>query len=44
MRFTKVCAMLAARNCRNSGMSVKEIAEQARKSPTTIRRWLKVCP
>lgn len=40
MKYTLVCAMLAARNCFNSGMKVAEIARQAKKSPTTIRRWL----
>ena len=35
--------MLAARNCFNSGMSINQIAKQAKKSPSTIRRWLKVC-
>lgn len=42
MNHQRICALLAARNCRNAGQSVKEIAASAKKSITTIRRWLKV--
>lgn len=40
MKYTLICEMLAARKCLDSGMTVAEIACQARKSPTTIRRWI----
>jgi len=32
---------MAARNLYLAGVTVREIAQQAGKSPTTIRRWLK---
>jgi transposase len=41
-KFEKVCAMLAAKHCYLSGTSVKEIAKQANKSPSTIYKWLKI--
>lgn len=41
MKFQTVCARLAAYNCYVSGVSVKEIAKQAGKSPPTIQRWLR---
>ena len=41
MRFTKVCAMLAAHSLRQAGVTVAEIARQADKHPITIRRWLR---
>lgn len=40
--FQRCCALLAARNLYLAGVTVREIAQQAGKSPTTIRRWLKV--
>jgi len=43
MKFTfkRMCAMLAARNCYESGMSVKTIAGQAKVSERVVRKWLK---
>jgi transposase len=41
MRYAKICAMIAARRCYDSGLTVAEIAKQAKKSENTIRRWLK---
>jgi transposase len=41
LNYEKICKMLAAKNCYESGMSVKEIARQAKVSTSTIRRWLK---
>lgn len=38
--FQRMCAMLAAKNCYESGQSVKQIALSAKKSPKIIRRWL----
>jgi len=43
MNFTKLCSMLAARRCYNSGQTVAQIAKSANKSEATIRRWLTVC-
>ena len=43
MNFTKLCSMLAARRCYNSGQTVAQIAKSAGKSEATIRRWLTVC-
>jgi len=42
MKYQRICALLAARNCYNAGQSVKEIAASAKKSISTIYRWLKV--
>ena len=42
MTYQRICALLAARNCSNAGQTVSEIAKSAKKSPSTIRRWLKV--
>jgi transposase len=39
--FEKICAMIAVVNLYNSGVSIKEIAIQSKKSETTIRKWLK---
>lgn len=41
MNFQTVCARLAAYNCYVNGVSVREIAKQAGKSATTIRKWLR---
>lgn len=41
MRFKIICAMLAAYNLRQAGATVREIAQQAGKHPSTIRRWLR---
>lgn len=41
MRFNKVCAMLAAHNLRQAGVTVAVIAREAGKHPSTIRRWLR---
>ena len=38
--FQRICALMAAKNCYESGQSVAEIAASANKSPATIRRWL----
>ncbi len=43
MNFTKLCSMLAARRCYNSGQTVAQIAKSAGKSEAIIRRWLTVC-
>lgn len=42
MKYQRICALLAARNCFDAGQTIKEIAASAKKSPSTIRRWLKV--
>lgn len=39
--FASICAMAAARGCYDSGMTVAQIAAQAKRSPSTIRRWIK---
>lgn len=41
MRYEQICKMLAAKNCKDSGMTVKQIAQQAKVSTSTVRRWLK---
>ena len=40
MNSTMLCNHLAARNCYNSGQTVKAIALSAGKSQSTIYRWL----
>lgn len=40
--FSKFCAISAARLCFDSGQSVKNIANSAKKSERTIYRWLKL--
>lgn len=42
MTYRRICALLATRNCFNAGQTVKAIAASAKRSPNTIRRWLKV--
>lgn len=42
MKFARLCAILAAKRCRLAGMSVKDLAKQAGRSQTTIRRWLAI--
>lgn len=42
MTFIKFCGMKAAYNCYKGGMSVKEIAKQAKKSTSTIYKWMKI--
>ncbi len=39
--FPRICAMLAAKHCYLSGVSVKKISQKANKSPSTIYKWLK---
>lgn len=39
--FVEICKMLAARNCYESGVTVKEISKQAKVSESTIHKWLK---
>jgi len=39
--FQKMCAMLAAKRCYESGQSVEAIAVSAKKSPAVIYGWLK---
>jgi len=41
LTFETICAIKAAENCSLSGVSVKDIAKQAGKSPKTVHRWLK---
>lgn len=41
MTFDRLCCLLAARRCYELGQSIAEIARSARKSPATIRRWLR---
>lgn len=41
MKFSMICTMLAARNCYNAGHTVAEIAIAAKRTPETIRRWLR---
>jgi IS30 family transposase len=41
MTYKKICALLAAHNLHSAGVPVKEIARQAKKHPSTIRRWLR---
>ena len=40
--FTKICYIITAINFYKEGVSVKDIAKQAHKSQSTIRRWLKI--
>ena len=40
-QFCEVCATLAVVNCHNSGQSTSQIAKSAKRTPSTIRRWLK---
>lgn len=42
MTFDRVCTILAARRCHDSGTTVKQLAAQAHRHPSTIRRWLKL--
>ena len=41
-RFERMCALLAARRCFNAGQTIDQIAKSAKRSKSTIRRWLKV--
>lgn len=41
-QFQIVCSAIVASNLYDSGASIKEIAEQAKKSPATIRRWIRI--
>lgn len=41
MKYKQICKLLAARRCFDAGQSVKDIATSAKKSTTTIRRWLR---
>lgn len=41
LTFKRVCAILAAKRCARAGMPIKEIARQAKRHPSTIRRWVK---
>ena len=41
LNFRKMCALLAAKRCYESGQSVQQIAKSSGKSRSTIRRWLK---
>jgi transposase len=40
MTFAHICAILAAKRCAANGMTVKNIALQAKRHPSTIRRWI----
>jgi transposase len=40
--FNDPCNALAARRCRDAGQSIHEIAKSAKKSESTIRRWIKL--
>jgi predicted transcriptional regulator len=42
--FVDICNRLAAANCVASGQSIQQIATSAKRSPATIRRWLKDVP
>jgi transposase-like protein len=44
INYEKICIMLAAKNCYESGMPIKEIARQAKVSISTVRRWLRHFP
>jgi len=39
--FSAICAMLAARSLRDSGVRVEEIARQVGRSPVTVRSWIR---
>jgi transposase len=41
MRYARICMLLAASRCYAAGQTVAQIAEGAKKSPSTIRRWLR---
>lgn len=41
MKFNRICSMLAARRCFDSGATVAHLAERAGVSASTIRRWLR---
>ena len=41
MKYEYLCAMLAAHNLRQAGVTVAVIAREAGKHPSTIRRWLR---
>lgn len=41
LTFTDICNRLAARQCRNAGQPVKTIARSAKRTPSTIYRWLR---
>lgn len=41
LNFEAICKQLAAKQCRDAGMTVKQIAEQAKVSQSTVRKWLK---
>jgi len=40
MKYEYLCALLAAHNLRQAGVSIAVIAREAGKHPSTIRRWL----
>ena len=42
LKFADVCKYLAARRCRDSGQTIKNISKSARVSVSTVRRWIKI--
>ena len=40
MKFSHICSVIAAVRCLNAGQSFAEIARSAKRSPSTIRRWV----
>ena len=40
LTFDHICSVAAARRCYDAGQSVAEIAKAAKKSESTIRKWL----
>ena len=41
MTYQRLCKLLAAKRCRDAGMTTAEIARQAGVAPSTVRNWLK---
>lgn len=40
LTFDHVCSVIAAVRCLNSGQSFAQIARSAKRSPSTVRRWV----
>lgn len=40
MKFSQVVNILAAVRCLNGGQSFAQIARSAKRSPSTVRRWV----
>lgn len=40
LKFSDICNTAAAVRCKQAGQSDREIAQSAKKSPGTVKRWI----